>query len=514
MGATALSAPFLLNGVGLSAMPKPWFFTGLNDDNDRVLVLIRLNGGNDGLNTLIPLDQYGNLHNARANILIPENKILGITDTLGLHPSMSGIRSMFDSGKVGIVQSVGYPNQNRSHFKSIQIWNTGQPEQAEQGSGMTGWLGRNLDSRTPDFPIGYPNGEYPDPFAITMGNQVSETCQGQAANYSIALNNPFALGELAEWGGSDFPGTLYGDELRFLRDQITQSNAYFSRIEAAAESGDNTAEYPDTTVGQQLKNIALMISGGLKTKVYVITLSGFDTHARQIDLNSPLTGRHAELLTLISEGLYSFQQDLFQQGLDERVIGMTFSEFGRQIRSNASNGTDHGTAAPLFLFGSCVNPRVLGENPEIPDEVEPQEGLPMQYDFRDVYGSVLMDWFDTPEARVREILYDGFQHLPVLSICDRVTGTEDQDGPAEIDTRSYPNPFRESTTIAFHSKNEWVRLSILDAQGREIEVLTNRQLLAGEHQLRFDGRGLPAGNYYYRLVMEGRQKTKLVVKVR
>ncbi len=510
----AAGAAFFLNGAGLSAMGQPWFLNAITENSDRVLVLIRLSGGNDGLNTVIPLGQYGNLYNARPNIIIPENNILPLSDTVGFHPEMGGMKALFDDGKLGIIQSVGYPNQNRSHFKSMQIWYSGIPEQAELDAGLTGWLGRHLDVLHPTFPEGYPNSQYTAPFAISMGDFVSETCQGQAANYSIALNDPFALESLAEWGGSDFSGTIYGEELAFLRSQITSSNVYFEQIEAAAENGNSLVQYPDTPMGRQLKNVALMISGGLKTKIYTVNLSGFDTHAHQIQAWDPLLGTHAELLRTLSDALYAFQQDLSRLGIEERVIGMTFSEFGRQVRSNASWGTDHGTAAPLFLFGSCINPGIQGDNPEIPEEVPPQEGVPMQRDFRDVYGSVLMDWFEVPEPVIRDILYEGFRYLPVANACAGPVGLEQPHSIPEIDVSCFPNPFREETTIRFASGNEWVRVSILNSLGYEIEVLTNKKLREGEHRIRFDGRNLPAGNYYCRLVMEGRQQTKLLVKAK
>lgn len=510
---TLASTPFVLNGLGISAMSKPWYFDSISAEIDKVLVLIRLSGGNDGLNTLIPLDQYGNLFNARQNILIPENNIMGITDTLGLHPSMGGMRNLFDDGHLGIVQSVGYPNQNRSHFKSMQVWYTGQPEQSEQGTGLTGWLGRHLDEEVEGFPYGYPNQVFPDPFAIAMGDYVSETCQGQAANYSIALHNPFELSDLAEWGGSNFGG-LYGDELAFLRDKITQTNSYFGQIETAVDAGANEVNYPQTEMGQHLKHIARMISGGLETKIYTVNLSGFDTHANQVSHGQPLTGMHAELLQTVSDALQAFQEDLVQQGLNERVIGMTFSEFGRQIRSNSSRGTDHGTAAPLFLFGSCINPGILGENPEIPDSVEPQEGVPMQYDFRDVYGSVLMDWFEVPEDTVRGLLYDGFQHLPIVSGCEAPVSAEDSGIVPTLRVRGYPNPFRETATIEFSTtEREWIRLAILNPLGQEVSVLFDRRVNPGEHQVSFDGSHLPAGNYYFRLTTRsGQAKTRLLAK--
>lgn len=507
----AVTLPLFLNGMNVSAFAKSSLFNAMNTETDRVLVLIQLNGGNDGLNTLIPLDQYDNLANARSNIIIPENQILSLTDTNGLHPVMTGVKDLYEDAKLAIIQSVGYPNQNRSHFRSTDIWTTGSP--AEE-FWTTGWLGRHFDDIHPGFPEGYPNETYPDPIAITIGSIVSETCQGIGANYSLTLNDPFALSPLTEEAADEVPETPYGEELTFLRTTIAQTNAYAEVVQAAANSGSNVATYPDDNgLAQQLKNVALLISGGLKTSIYVVSIGGFDTHANQVEDGDTATGFHAGLLSALSDAMASFQADLQALGLEERVVSLTFSEFGRQIRSNEAFGTDHGAAAPLMVFGSCVNPVIIGENPTIPDQVEIQEGLPMQYDFRDVYGSILMDWFEVSESAVQQLLHADFQYIPILQPC----ATTDVDNSIileePLETSCYPNPFNNWTTISFNCENEWVRLSIFNALGSEIKVLVAKNLPAGTHQVRFDGHSLAPGNYYYRLQAGNRQKTKHMVKI-
>lgn len=409
---TAAMTPVFWNGTALAALSKPLLFSSMNDETDRVLVLVQLNGGNDGLNTFIPLDQYGNLYNARSNIIIPETSIIPVTDTIGFHPALPGIKDLYDEGRLGIVQNVGYPDQNRSHFRSMEIWSSGSSSEERR---LTGWLGRYLDEQFPGFPDAYPNGENPDPFAIAMGDYISETCQGSAANFSVTLNDPFSLGQLYEWEGNDDAGSIYGEELAFVRLTISQTNAYADRIAIAAENGNNRADYPDTQLAGQMKNVARLISGGMRTPIYIVSLGGFDTHGGQVESDSPTTGRHAELLATLSEAVHAFQNDLKLLGLEDRVLGMTFSEFGRQIRSNGSLGTDHGTAAPLMLFGPRANTQILGDNPEIPQEVNVQEGVPMQYDFRDVYGSVLIDWFGLSQQNVKSLLHEGFLYLPVAN---------------------------------------------------------------------------------------------------
>ncbi len=493
----------------MRAMPKTSIFSAISDENDKVLVLIQLNGGNDGLATITPLDQYDKLANARGNILIPQSSLLDAGSNNAFHPSMTGVKSVFDDGRMAVVQSVGYPNQNRSHFRSTDIWTSGSPANE---AWTTGWLGRKFEVDAPDYPEGYPNTEYPDPFAITVGSLVSETCQGSAVNYSLAINDPFNLNPLLDLEGSTAPNTPYGDELTFLRQTIEQTNAYGEVITAAAEGAQNLADYPSADANpfaNQLKNVARMIAGGLQTKVYIVSLGGFDTHANQVGDN-PAQGNHATLLLWLSDAIKSFQEDLVLLGLDQRVLTMTFSEFGRRIRSNDSLGTDHGDAAPLMLFGSCVAPGFIGDNPEIPDDPAVGDAVAMQYDFRNVYGSVLKDWFDIAEEDVKNLLFPEFSPIPIIEGCE--TTSTGEVNPV-LEAVAYPNPFSKQVNVRFASGQEHVKLSLFNGMAQELEVLVNKKLNAGEHEFSFDGSELPTGTYYFHLQLEGgRQKTKLVIK--
>lgn len=411
----ALGVPTLFGAGQLAAAP----LSALNQlllssDTDRVLVLIQLTGGNDGLHTLVPLDQYANLAQVRSNIILPQNSLLGLTPNAAFHPVMSGMQNLFLDGKLSAIQSVGYPNQNRSHFRSMDIWTSASAADVEE---TTGWMGRILTEDHPDFPTGYPNPEFQDPLAMVMGTVVSATCQGEVANFSLAVRDPFNFTYIAPGSNTPIPDNNYGDELLFVRQTIAQSNAYGDRVTTAANAGDSQATYPETRLGEQLRNIATLISGGLQTKIYIATIGGFDTHANQIDSGDSTQGEHANLLADLSASIAAFSEDLTSLGLEDRVLGMTYSEFGRRIRSNQSFGTDHGTAAPLFLFGSCVAGGILGNSPIIDPQVDPYEGVPMQYDFRDVYGSVMTDWLDLDINLVESLIYPGFTYLPILQGC-------------------------------------------------------------------------------------------------
>lgn len=505
-----VTAPLIFSGIPVSAVTKNAFSSFLNPDSDRILVLIQLNGGNDGLNCVIPRDQYDNLAVVRPQVILPENSIIPVTDTVGFHSEMNGMKQMYEKGNLNIVQGVGYPNQNRSHFRSSDIWQTGSSATTFLN---TGWIGRYLDTFYANYPEDYPNADCPDPFALTIGSSVSETCQGMSGNFSLAVVDPENLNQLSTPVNNNVAAGCYGDKLGFLTKTIEQTNAYGSIIKTADDLGSNASNLynEDDTLAQKLKLVAKLIKGGLRTKIYVVSLGGFDTHADQVVEGETTTGVHAQLLKSLSDAVYAFQEDLKALEIDHRVVGMTYSEFGRRIRSNFSNGTDHGTAAPLFVFGSCVLPGITGDNAEISRDATIEEGLPMQHDFRSVYGSILTDWFEVEEDIVRDILLGDFQKLDVLNLCPTISATEKV---PEMSLNVFPNPFENTTEIGFESKSEHIKISVFDAIGSEIKVITNRKFQAGKHSVKFEAHGLPPGSYFFRIQTESGQKTKRMVKVK
>lgn len=510
---SAVSLPVFVNGFSMGFLPKSAFFNLIDENSDRILVLVQLDGGNDGLNTLIPLDQYSALNAARQDILIPESTVHNLYDHIGLHPSMTGFKNLFDEGKLLAIQGVAYPDQNRSHFRSSDIWQSGS---AADEYLTTGWLGRYFDSKYGDYPEGYPNADYPDPFAITIRAQVSETCQGLSANYSMAVTDPFTVYPVDETTLNDLPDTNFGHEMAFLIDALRQTNAYADTIVGAANKGANmSALYNDeSSLAQQLKTVALLISGGLQTRVYVVRIGGFDTHANQVQATSTLVGNHAELLQDLSDAIFAFQDDLQKLGLEKRVLGLTFSEFGRQIAANDSLGTDHGDAAPLFVFGSCVQGGVIGQNPIINQQLEPQEGVAMQHDFRAIYASVLREWFAVSEMELNTLLPGQFPVLHLTTMCDVSTGIEDfpsktQPGISLV----YPNPLSGSGNVQFYSEGDWTRMSLYDQLGRKVTVFAERFFEKGYHTVPFDMRQLPKGSYVIRIEARTWQEAKSVVKM-
>lgn len=507
---SAIGVPLLINGIPVNAISRSSFLNLVSPENDKILVLIQLTGGNDGLNTVLPLDQYSALDKARNKILIKENLALKLRDNLGLHPVMTGMKALYDEGKISLIQSVGYPNQNRSHFRSTDIWTSGSAVDVFE---TTGWLGRYYYPNHTNYPNGYPNNDNPDPLAITIGSLVSQTCQGPITNFSLAVNDPENLikipqGELA----TSVPNTNYGIELKYLQTMLLQNNDYSDIMTNAYTAAGGTITSSGNPLQDKLNIVSQLIKGGLRTKVYVVDIGTFDTHANQCDPTDHEIGNHATLLQRVSDAVKAFQTELEKSGNDKRVIGMTFSEFGRRILANDSTGTDHGTAAPMFMFGTCIKGGILGNNPTINDTVANDEGVAMQYDFRSVYASVLMDWFGLSAAEVKSTLFSDFQKLPVIEGC-APTNTDDYSRDFGLALDVISNPVMHTLKINYHTGDEKIRLSVFDSMGSEIKILVNGRSRAGEHNLSWEMGGVPSGNYFVRIASLYAQKTEHFSKI-
>ncbi len=425
--ASASLLPVMLDGFGLKALSRQSVLVQslLNTTalaSDRVLVIVYLNGGNDGLNTVIPLDQYSLYTGLRSNIAIPQSAVLGLdgNPATGLHPAMTGMRNLYNEGKLSIVHSVSYPNPDQSHYRATDIWMTAVD--ASQTS-VSGWAGRYLENRFPGYPTGYPNPQMEDPLAIQIGYLTSTTLLGNQQSMGIALNDPDSFYQLVGSGSTASPADLpccdAGDLIAYIRKQQALSVGYAGEIKRAADAGQNRAVYPAVTaknyLADQLKIVARLIHGGLKTKIYFVSLNGFDTHSGQVDHTDVRLGSHADLLGKLSTAIEVFQQDLTLQGVADKVVGMTFSEFGRRANSNNSKGTDHGVAAPMFVFGSSVKHRTIGQNPDLAN-LTGQAGskeITMQIDFRRVYTDILTDWFGAERTTTNALL---FREFPTVSL--------------------------------------------------------------------------------------------------
>lgn len=504
-----MTLPLMLTGMEVTAIAKSRLANLVNGDNDRVLVLVQLNGGNDGLNTFIPLDQYSNLMKVRETIMIPENQVLKTTDKNGFHKSMIGFKELYDDGKMSVVQGVSYPNQNRSHFRSTDIWTSASDSEQFISSG---WLGRYFDLNYKGFPEDYPNEDFPDPFAITLGFVVSDTCQGLSSNYSFTVNSEEDIRTLNDTVPGEYSGMCMNNEVTFIKDVIRQTNAYSSKVLEAFNKGNNIETYPeDNGLANQLKVVANLISGGLKTRIYVVSQGGYDTHANQVVGGDALNGTHAELLATLSSAVNAFQKDLIALGIDHKVLGMTFSEFGRRIIANDSFGTDHGTAAPVFVFGSCVNSKIFGQNADVSANVDNDEGVAMQYDFRSVYASILMDWFKSSKEDIQKILFKEFQHIPFVKDCAISTDTEEI---LSFNASIYPNPASNYLKVKFQlTQSELTNIVIFDTKGFNIKTVMSKNLDQGLVEFNVDISDLKNGIYFLRVESGNKQSSSKFVKI-
>jgi uncharacterized protein (DUF1501 family) len=393
------------------------FASGETQDSGKdgkILVIVQLSGGNDGLNTVIPHgdDAY---HKARPVLAKSSKDVLKIDGYLGLNPNLAPLKSLFDNGQMSIVQGVGYPNPNRSHFRSMDIWHTAQPDDERNTSG---WLGRYFDSccsgidpkNAMDASAGVSIGEIQplsmkgEKFsALSFERPDSFRYKGKDVDTFVDLNKP--NGERATARGTETAKTKLitniteDEQLNFLSRTALDAQASSDRILRATGAHKPGVDYPRGEFGEGLKTIAAMIRAELPTRVYYVSLGGFDTHANQ-------QGRHDQLMTQLAQGVGAFMEDLKAQKNDDRVMVMTFSEFGRRVAQNASGGTDHGAAAPVFLFGSRLKQGLLGKHPSLTDL--DSGDLKYQVDFRSIYASVLQNWLDTPSKPILGRQYQTF----------------------------------------------------------------------------------------------------------
>lgn len=512
--------PTLINGFSMKAFGQSKWMNMLaaaQVNTDRVLVIINLNGGNDGLNTVIPLDQYSALSAARSNILLPENEVLALAGSTltGLHPEMGGMQSLFGENKLRIIQSVGYPDPNYSHFRATDIWASGSDSDQVLNSGV---MGRFLDYAYPGFPEDYPNEVMPDPLALQIGNGLPLLFQGANGNNAMTISGESIFQDWQNPTGTNVPNSWAGQELAYIRTVIAQTEVFAGQIINAFNY--NVAQYSgypaagSNRLADQLKIVAKLIAGGLKTRIYFVNITGFDNHSEQVDTTNHSAGTHATLLKQVSEAIYAFQMDCEGLNISDKVMGMTFSEFGRRIKSNASLGTDHGAAAPLFLFGTQVNGGLQGDNPVIPASVSENDNLPMQYDFRAVYTSILKDWFCVEEQGLLEIM---LQNFPAYPLCNGDCSNVGYNHPGIAHTVSAlasPNPFSSRFSVDYTVPEGHNAVVLYDCNGQVLKELRSGHQMAGSYRIFVDAETYPAGNYYIQVRCRSEQKTVWAMKVR
>ncbi len=514
--------PSFVNKVGFRAYDSGHQF--LNNlllpsgDNDRVLVVVQLNGGNDGLNTVIPIEYFSQYANSRKNIYIQSESALKLNgiDKIALHPSMTGLQQMYNEGKLHIVQSVGYPQPNFSHFRSTDILMAASDSNQILN---TGWVGRYLNESFPGFPDNYPNATMPDPLAIQIGSVTSMALQGPSQPMGLSISNPSSFYSFVNNIADPIPNTNAGKELKYVRELSRQTQKYGEVIKSANAKVTTQKNYPTgNSLADQLKIVARLIKGGLKTKIYMVNYGGFDTHSNQANSGDTKSGKHATLLGAISSAVKAFQDDLEFLEIDDRVLGMTFSEFGRRILSNNSLGTDHGAAAPLFVFGKSVQSGVSGSTPLIPQNASVNDNVPYQYDFRSVYATLLSNWLCVNSTILNQVMLKDFQQLALLKsgTCGVVTSVNSSLGQVSSERQLitiYPNPFHKNITIEFNTIGGHSLLQVLDGSGKIMSTIFDKEYSPGKFRVDYDGGYLPVGVYYIRFQNQVFQQVKSVVKV-
>lgn len=543
----AASIPFSIGGISMKSLAEQSTLSKMaraSLTNDRVLIILQMHGGNDGLNALIPVTDYSQYYSRRSNIAIPaKNQNRGYIELdstlpgnaqIGLHPDMLDMKDLYDKGRVTFVQGVSYAHNNGSHFRGRDIWFMGGSYDQYLQSG---WVGRYLEKEfaPKTYPADFPNADMPDPLAIEMGNDMSLIFH-QEGNIptSISLNDPESFAELVgelegfideEVDPRGLPPSFlnpspYYQELDWILSLEDKTKDYAAKLyERFLAGGLSSVSYPENypfnapkgslrnPLSPQLKLVARLLAGGCKTKVFLVKIGGFDTHAQQVETSNPTMGAHAALLYHISSAMKAFQDDLKGRGLEDRVLTVTTSEFGRRIHSNGSFGTDHGTGGPLFIFGKGVQPGVVGTVPDLTES-----NVTMQYDYRVIYGNIMRDWMlagdPNADAKLNEIFpgimepggIDGTDFIQLPLAQQVITGTDDFISSRFTLDDCYPNPAKERTTMRFRvNRSSTVTIDLLDVSGKRLRTLVNGEYEPGDHKVEVDLSGLQAGNYIYQL---------------
>jgi uncharacterized protein (DUF1501 family) len=389
-----LSVPTFLSRTAAAAPAA-----GKPGAKDTILVVVQLTGGNDGLNTVIPFAdaEYGKLRTA---LRIPKDQIKKLNDSVGLHPSMEGLAKLMDDQALCVVQGVGYPNPSQSHFRSMDIWQAASTEQELS----EGWLGKAL-KQLPNPPAFHLTGKNDSaPLALT-GSPVRVPSIGSLADFqlqTVGASGPDKREQREVIEGVVKTKQEKADLLSFV--QRTAANTYASsrRLQDIGKNYQPKVPYPPSNLGNHLKLAAQLIDADLGARIFYVSLDGFDTHANQLP-------SHANLLRQLSEAMTAFYKDMAERGQKDRILMMTFSEFGRRAKENGSRGTDHGSAAPMFLVGGKVKAGVSGKHPSL-TELE-MGNLKHEIDFRQVYAAVLDQWLGVSS---KDVLGKAFQAVSIV----------------------------------------------------------------------------------------------------
>lgn len=492
MGITG-SMSMLLGNLPISTTTASPLSQALNNsETERILVLIRLKGGNDGLNTIVPLYDYSTYRNLRPNIALKENDITKINDAIGIPKTLDPLTPFWQEGAMKIIQSVGYANQNLSHFRSSDLWASAQDELTFDGSG---WYGRLIENQFPDFLENPPI----IPPAIQIGGSANVAFNNkEMTNLAISVQNPEEIAEIAETGQlyttANLPECYYGEQVGFVRSVANNTFFYAGILSETYKAARNEVEYSGD-LGAQLATVARLIKGNLGTKLYMVSIDGFDTHANQLR-------DHPALLSELSTAIADFYQDLNKGGRDQDVLAVTFSEFGRRIEENGSTGTDHGAAAPMMVFGAGINGNgFIGKRPDLKD-VDEVGNLKYDTDFRSVYATLLESWLCVDSNVVDEIMGQSFTRIEALGLtCNAQTTAISEIFRKEIVHQARYSANGNITIYYELSEGSQVNVQVFNLLGQPVATLANAYQSAGAYTLPFISprKQLAKGQYFYRI---------------
>jgi uncharacterized protein (DUF1501 family) len=498
LSAMSSASTLFLNGNSVKAFSKTSLLSTIPQSiiDGRVLVMVQLFGGNDGLNTVVPLNQYDRyanlrptikLKNSGANAAISLDSTMDLEDQMLLHPSLTGFKDLYDSGKLNIVHSVGYPIMNKSHFAGRSLMYKGGDGTLDYANN-SGWMARYLHE-------GHEVQRFQDPLGIQLGSKkpslgfhsdhepkvdINLTGHDVSGYYNVISNM-----------GNSLPDTIaateHGDNIQFVGDIEASANTYSQRISEVFDAGSNAVTYPDYDLANQLKTVARMIKGGSETKIYLVSVGGYDTHVKQVaSASNSHLGVHADLLQELGDSVKAFQNDLDALGVDEKVVTATFTEFGRKPQENGNLGTDHGNLGPMFVIGSHVKGGVSGHNLDLSLVTNHFDENQMQHDYRQVFTTVLSDFLGASTTTIEDTdfqSFDGSNKLDLIDDTQKVIhgDTLSAESVSKDNVYLYPNPVGDTCTIKFYATSMYRGYIVLYSMDGGIAFQMQQDFLPGKN---------------------------------
>lgn len=496
---------FFVGGLPISASALTrWSMPPILEKSDRILIMIRFKGGNDGLNTIIPLDQLSAYHNARPDLGYQDNQMIQLNNNIAMSPHLQKMKHLWDEGKMKVIQGVGYPEQNFSHFRSTDIWASASESETYVKSG---WVGRYVEEIYPD----YINNPPTDPPAIQIGGGSSLLFTGEQVD-KLGFET-FSADQIQEFATSgnvhsltDIPDCTHGDQLKYVRVVTNSTYKFIERIKAAYALGNpSTLEYEDESFPKSMEIIARLIKGGLKTKIYVVELDGFDTHSSQI-------ADHEYLFKQFAGTMSNFMKEFEGTVHDDNVLAVTFSEFGRRIEQNEGPGTDHGAASVMLAFGKSLDGNgTVGDYPSLTDTDE-YGNMIFNIDFRHVYSTMFTEWLCLEDDMADDVLFKDFgDPLNFGFNCQAASSTDSVKKSSFIHHASYGlgDVFINYTI----PKDTMVMIELLSMSGQSIMLDRPMNKKAGTHivPIKQQQRRLTPGAYVYRIRITGGEYSGKVI---